>query len=89
MPSPTGLIREKAQRLWRAAAVTDLPPTAADWLAEWRITIRQAASMVDDSDKQLRATVAAARAAGVSWRGIGDALGVSRQAAQERFREVK
>ena len=31
------------------------------------------------------AAVAAARAAGVSWQRVGDALGVSRQAASQRF----
>ena len=37
------------------------------------------------ADLHLRAAVAAARAHGVSWQLIGDALGVSRQAAFKRF----
>lgn len=37
------------------------------------------------AEQHLRASVAAARADGVSWQLIGDALGVSRQAAFKRF----
>ncbi|MCL2732487.1 MAG: hypothetical protein FWE15_20985 [Actinomycetia bacterium] len=40
---------------------------------------------IDDAHDELRASVAAAREAGDSWTVIGAALGVSRQAAQERF----
>jgi len=36
-------------------------------------------------DRQLRDSVAQARKQGVSWEQIGKALGVSRQAAWERF----
>ena len=42
----------------------------------------------DAADKRLRDAVAAARAAGDSWTVIGAALGVSKQAAQERFGKV-
>ena len=38
-----------------------------------------------DAERQLRAAVDAARASGESWTVIGAALGVSRQAAQQRF----
>jgi hypothetical protein len=37
------------------------------------------------ADQKLREAVAAARAAGEKWAEIGMALGVSRQAAQQRF----
>lgn len=37
------------------------------------------------TEQELREAVAAARAAGVSWTDLGKALGVSRQAATERF----
>ena len=40
---------------------------------------------VEDADAQLRAAVQAARDAGDSWTIIGLALGVSKQAAYQRF----
>jgi hypothetical protein len=40
---------------------------------------------VDDAVERLRMAVHDARAAGDSWTMIGSALGVSRQAAYERF----
>ena len=40
---------------------------------------------VDRADDELRRAVAAARAAGDSWLIIGAALGVTKQAAQQRF----
>ena len=39
----------------------------------------------DETNKLLRAAVSSARAAGWSWEAIGSALGMSRQAAQQRF----
>lgn len=44
-----------------------------------------AAEAVDAAEAGLRDAVASARAAGDSWTVIGAALGVSRQAAQQRF----
>lgn len=40
---------------------------------------------VDEADDELRAAVAAARAAGESWAVIGAALDTTRQAAYQRF----
>ena len=40
---------------------------------------------VDQADTELRAAIAAAREAGDSWTVIGAALGVSKQAARQRF----
>lgn len=45
-------------------------------------TARELAALTDDA---LHALVAAARSRGVSWQGIGEALGTSRQAAYQRF----
>ena len=36
-------------------------------------------------DREIAVCVSAARAAGVPWSTIGDALGVSKQAAQQRY----
>jgi hypothetical protein len=68
---------------------------AGDWLDELRaagatgdplhlVTFwAQSCDLVDD---KLRASVRAARATGCTWAQVGDALGVSRQSAWERFR---
>lgn len=47
--------------------------------------IRLADELVGRSDECLRQAVATARSRGVSWQAVGDALGVSRQAAFKRF----
>ncbi len=47
--------------------------------------ISAAAAALADADQELNAAVAAARAAGDTWAMIGIALGVSRQAAYQRF----
>jgi hypothetical protein len=51
--------------------------------------IKVAAATADESHTKLREAVAAARASGLSWQLIGTTLGVSRQAAQQRFKEVE
>ena len=47
--------------------------------------ITEAMAAVSDADAQLREAVADARAHGESWSLIGMVLGVSKQAAQQRF----
>lgn len=49
--------------------------------------IIKAAEAVTAAEKELRQAVADARAAGDSWTVIGAALGVTKQAAQQRFTE--
>ncbi|MEB3061185.1 hypothetical protein [[Mycobacterium] zoologicum] len=51
--------------------------------------VREAADAADAATDALRHAVAEARANGESWGTIGMVLGVSRQAAQQRFREGK
>lgn len=50
--------------------------------------VRDAAEAADEATEDLRRAVAEARANGESWGTIGMVLGVSRQAAQQRFRDV-
>ena len=50
--------------------------------------VRGAAEAADTAGDALRQAVADARANGESWGTIGMVLGVSRQAAQQRFRDV-
>ena len=47
--------------------------------------ITEAMAAVSDADAELRKAVAEARANGESWGLIGMVLGVSKQAAQQRF----
>ncbi|QEH92161.1 hypothetical protein FV141_00375 [Dermacoccus abyssi] len=47
--------------------------------------IRSAAKNVETAEAELRQAVHTAREAGDSWAVIGTALGISRQAAQQRF----
>jgi biotin operon repressor len=51
--------------------------------------VRQAAHDADQSQARLRKAVADARSHGDSWQQLGDVLGISRQAAQQRFKDVK
>jgi hypothetical protein len=66
-----------------AAAVEGAGDAGAPW--DEPDAIRRADRLVHRSQARLVDLVAAARAAGVSWQAIGDALGVSRQAAFKRF----
>ncbi|MCG5431218.1 hypothetical protein LV457_02800 [Mycobacterium sp. MYCO198283] len=50
--------------------------------------IAAAAKALGDADAELLAAVTAARQAGDTWAMIGTALGISRQAAYQRFGKV-
>jgi hypothetical protein len=50
--------------------------------------IREAADAVEAAEARLREAVAEARAHGDTWGVIGMVLGTSRQAAQQRFKDV-
>ncbi|EFQ82262.1 hypothetical protein HMPREF0063_12627 [Aeromicrobium marinum DSM 15272] len=72
-----------------AAALSQADPTIArrlgpDPQAHLDLVVLTARATERMSDL-LRSSVAAARAAGWSWEAIGSALGMSRQAAQQRF----
>jgi len=51
--------------------------------------IGEAAHLVKQRDRELQQVIADARADGVPWKVVGKALGVSRQAAQQRFKDVQ
>lgn len=65
----------------------DPATTSARDATHFRVIIA-AAEAVDAAESALRAAVRAAREAGDSWTVIGAALGVSKQAAQQRFAKV-
>jgi hypothetical protein len=63
-----------------------IDPTTIEWRDAAQLRhIMSAREAVETAQAELAAAVAAARAAGDSWAMIGMALGVSRQAAWERF----
>lgn len=47
--------------------------------------LRDSHAALLDSERELRRTVVEARRAGATWREVGEVLGVSRQAAYDRF----
>ena len=61
---------------------TPLPPSPPLDLSSW---IAAAQHDADAAEHTLRAAVTRARQAGLPWTAIGAQLGVSRQAAQQRF----
>lgn len=61
--------------------VPETPGAAGGGLAE----VAAAAEAVRRADDHLRAAVEAARASGRTWQEVGDALGITRQAAFQRF----
>jgi hypothetical protein len=87
---------------WRGSDIYDDLPESADeesvlmevWRTEhatpltWRSGVRAALDDVRDAESRLVRAVAAARGGGGSWTEIGDVLGVSKQAAHERFAGV-
>lgn len=79
-------IRAASRRLEKWLDEAD--PATIEW--EETSDLRDLARAVDaqrEADVRIRELVAAARANGRSWGDIGVALGVSRQAAHERFAE--
>lgn len=69
-----------------STGLDDLDPssTPARDASHFRAIIA-ASEALADADAKLRTTVREAREAGDSWTVIGAALGISRQAAQQRF----
>lgn len=58
----------------------------SDILEELRAADVQLQEFTRDHDEYVRAIVSALRHAGATWEEIGEALGISKQAAWERFR---
>jgi hypothetical protein len=54
----------------------------------WILNIEMEAQYLHSAHERVQREVQAARNHGASWREIGEALGVSRQAAQQRFGKV-
>jgi uncharacterized NAD(P)/FAD-binding protein YdhS len=59
--------------------------TVGDWEADPIGALRECRRAATALEKAMTQTVAAARDAGQSWEAIGDALGVKKQTAWQRF----
>lgn len=59
--------------------------TTTEVPAEVSYAFNQAIYALAEAEERLHGTVAAMRSHGCTWREIGEALGVTRQAAQQRF----
>jgi hypothetical protein len=77
-------IEQAAQRFERLADSLDPAMTQVEGIEDLR-EIATAAVVVRADDARLREAVLLARARGRSWNHIALALGVSRQAARQRF----
>lgn len=84
MPHTDDEIREAAERFERMADELD-PETAEVVSTEDLRGVAAAAEVVRRDEELLRETVEVAREQGRSWNQIAVALGVSRQAARQRF----
>lgn len=62
-----------------ARTLSDMPQEQALWM------LKKYAEEAQEVERLTAKWAATAREAGASWTQIGDALGVSRQAAQQRF----
>jgi len=62
------------------------PPFTGEITEEFRDAITAAYLVADEGRLDLQRWVDAARRSGLSWTDIGDALGISKQAAQQRFK---
>ncbi len=77
---------EEIQRAAKLAEEFDPSGTQIDDTTDLR-TLAEAVDSVRSGEARVRELVARARANGRSWGEVGIALGVSRQAARERFAE--
>jgi hypothetical protein len=79
-------LREKTSALLFEWAAARQPPFTGDTGEGFPDAILAAHAIADEARLGLHRWVAAARRSGLSWAEIGDALGISKQAAQQRFR---
>jgi hypothetical protein len=86
MPRSVQDILDHADEL--AKHFEDYEPSADDEVAVAEHLLRRAALARARSERQISEAVAAARRAGISWKRIGNELGISAQAAQQRYGAV-
>lgn len=58
-------------------------------MTEYLTYLRRGKKIIDRAQAEIAVNVTAARILGDSWASIGEALGISKQAAQQRFGTVR
>ena len=88
MPMPRSVqdILDHADEL--AKRFEDYEPSPEDEVAVGEYLLRRAALARARTERQVSEAVALARKAGISWKRIGAELGISAQAAQQRYRPL-
>ena len=86
MPRSIQEILDHADEL--ARRFEEYEPTEGDERPVEEYLLQRAALGRARSERQIVDAVAAARASGISWNKIGEILGTSAQAAQQRYGEV-
>jgi hypothetical protein len=86
MPRPIQEILDHSDEL--ARAFEDYEPEPADERSVEEYVLRRAALARARSERHSVDAIAAARATGLSWAGVGEILGTSAQAAQQRYGEI-
>ena len=86
MPRSVQDILDHADEL--AKRFEDYEPSPDDEVAVAEHLLRRAAMARARSERQISEAVDAARRAGISWKRIGVQLGISAQAAQQRYEWV-
>lgn len=85
MPTTERSDTEQYERLMAAAAAAETDPTLTADDTRDLAAVAAASDALGAADTALRTAVDTARSNGRSWASIGTALGVSRQAAFQRF----
>lgn len=85
IPNDEQQLREQVSALALDWATGREPPFTGRSPADFRDVIEAAHVIADEAATGLRRWVDAARRAGLSWSEVGDTLGISKQAAQQRF----
>ena len=79
-------LRTKAGAVTLEWAERRSPPFTGEHKGDFAEVIEAAHVVADESRLALQRWIDAGRRAGMSWAEVGDALGISKQAAQQRFR---
>lgn len=82
-------IRDKTSNLVLEWAANLRPPFTGETAEGFAEAITVAHLVADEGRLSLHRWIDAARRAGVSWTDIGNALGISKQAAQQRFKSME
>ena len=82
-------LREKTSALLLEWAGTRQPPFTGETADGFADAIVAAQLVADEARLNLQRWIDAARRSGLSWTDVGNALGISKQAAQQRFRSTE